>query len=256
MVKASKNELTSLFKQAFEGMGYDFGGYESAADMIVWAQMHGLNSFEKIRKRLPTIVQDKRESVAQCRVTSDGELVIDAKANSSIAVAAMALDIAYVEAIKSEVACVSVLNCYDRNLVVKKLVDCALRGMLCLAYWHDGEVLHWVTSDTGVCCPEYAKYPLKNWPEAKFLQGKDQQSLFVVCAKNKPALEAYITQYLPRLNEMSPIIMLPKMMKSSYLEALTNGIEIDNDFWKELATIGLKVLVESTEQSRMGAGAS
>lgn len=37
------------------------------------------------------------------------------------------------------------------------------------------------------------------------------------------------------------------MMKSSYTDALTDGIEIDRDFWGELAVLGREVLVESSE---------
>ena len=44
------------------------------------------------------------------------------------------------------------------------------------------------------------------------------------------------------------------IMKTSYTHALTDGSEIDRDFWNELAVLGQEVLVESTEKSRMGAG--
>lgn len=272
-MKASRNELIALFKQAFEGVGFDLGGYENAADMIIWAQMHGLNSFDVMRKRMADYQQRKellREQLTpkQLNADSDENAVIDAKNNSSIVAAGMAFYIAYVKAIKSTVAKVNVLNCFDRKLTIKKLVDCAKRGMVCLAYWRDGATLHVVTSDTGVCCPEYRQYSITALSEQDDLAAEQhyfskqhQQTLFVVCANNAANLQEYITHNLPELesNQTSQAnqskVISPAMMKSSYIEALTNGIDIDPSFWQELATLGTQVLVESTEQSRMGAGA-
>jgi LDH2 family malate/lactate/ureidoglycolate dehydrogenase len=254
-VKASRNELIALFKLAFEGVGFDFGGYENAADMIIWAQMHGLKSFDVMRNRMPDFEERKQLLVEQLTPDSKKNSIIDAKGNSSIVAAGMALGITYVEAIKSGVANVTVLNCYDRMLTIKKLVDCAKRGVVCLAYWRDGETLHVVTSDTGDCCPEYIQYPLKNLAGGVCLNEQHQQTLFVVCASDSAGLKSYISNNLPELKGNKTLVMSPTMMKSSYTGALTNGIEIDNDFWKELATLGKEVLVESTEQSRMGAGA-
>jgi hypothetical protein len=259
-VKASRNELIALFKQAFEGVGFDFGGYENAADMIIWSQMHGMNSFESIRQRMSVFAQRKRllaEQLAPDTLVLDAKnnSVIDAKGNSSIVAAGMAFDIAYVKALESGVAHTTVLNCHDRKLVIKKLVDCANRGFVCLAYWHDGETLHVITSDTGVCCPEYFQYKLEDLDGSDCLNEKHQQTLFVVCASHASGLQEYISNNLPELKGNQSLVMSPTMMKSSYTAALTDGIEIDNSFWKELAILGKEVLVESTEQSRMGAGA-
>lgn len=257
-MKASRNELIALFKQAFEGVGFDFGGYESAADMIVWGQMHGLDSFEMIRKRMPDFVQRKRLQVEPCSLESEGNnkerSVIDAKGNSSIVAAGIALDITYVEAMKSGVARATVLNCHDRKLVIKKLADCTNRGVVCLAYWRDDKTLKVVTSDTGIYCPEYSQYPLKSLSDGEYLNEKHQQTLFVVCATESEGLQKYISKNLPELQTSKTVVMSPMMMKSNYTTALTDGIEIDSDFWNELALLGQEVLVESTEQSRMGAG--
>jgi LDH2 family malate/lactate/ureidoglycolate dehydrogenase len=257
-VKASRNELRALFKQAFEGVGFDFGGYESAADMIVWGQMHGLDSFAMIRKRLPDFEQRRRLQIEPCSLESKESnkehSVIDAKGNSCIVAAGIALDITYVEAMTSGVADATVLNCHDRKLVIKKLADCAKRGVVCLAYWRDDKTLKVVTSDTGVCCPEYSQYPLKDLLGGEYLNENHQQSLFVVCATESAGLQEYISKNLAELQGIKTVVISPTMMKSSYTTALTDGIEIDRDFWSELTVLGQEVLVESTEQSRMGAG--
>ena len=260
MMKASRNELMALFKQAFEGVGFDFGGYENAADMIIWTQMHGLNSFDSIRHRMSVFAQRKRllvEQLAPDTLVLDAKdnSVIDAKGNSSIVAAGMAFNIAYVNAIQSGVANVSVLNCYDRKLAIKTLVDCANRGFVCLAYWRDAESLHVITSDTGACCPAYCQYKLEDLEGSDCLNEKHQQTLFVVCASHASGLQQYISNNLPELKGNQGFVISPTMMKSSYTAALTNGIEIDRGFWQELAILGRAVLVESTEQSRMGAGA-
>jgi len=259
-MRASRNELIALFKQAFEGVGFDFGGYENAADMIIWTQMHGMNSFQSIRNRMSVFEQRKQLLAEQfvpdtLLLDAKDHSVIDAKGNSSIVAAGMAFDIAYVKALKSGVAYTTVLNCHDRKLAIKKLVDCANRGFVCLAYWRDSETLHVITSDTGFCCPEYLQYKLEDLDGSDCLNEKNQQTLFVVCASHASGLQEYIANNLPELKGNQTFVMSPTVMKSSYMAALTNGIEIDSSFWEELVVLGKEVLVESTEQSRMGAGA-
>jgi LDH2 family malate/lactate/ureidoglycolate dehydrogenase len=254
-MKASRNELIALFKQAFEGVGFDFGGYESAADMIVWAEMHGLHSFKSIRNRMPVFEQRKRILAEQLVPVYRENAIIDAKRNSSIVAAGMAFDIAYVRAIHGAVAKVTVINCYDRKLAIKKLVDCANRDVVCLAYWRDGEILHVVHSDTGFCCPEYSQYKLEDVGISECFNEEHQQTLFVICAKDVMGMQEYMANNVPELKGNKTVVISPLKMKLSYTEALTNGIVIDSDFWKELTILGQEVLVESTEQSRMGAGA-
>jgi len=43
-------------------------------------------------------------------------------------------------------------------------------------------------------------------------------------------------------------------MQESYQQMLEQGIEIDEQFWVELDNLVARVLVESTESSRAGAG--
>ena len=216
------------------------------------------DSFDVIRKNIPDYEQRKnslREQPEQLTSDSNENVVIDAKNNSSIVAAVMAFDIAYVEAIKNSIAKVTVLNCYDRKLIIKKVVDCAKRGVVCLAYWHDGETLHVVTSNTDDSCPEYTQYSMTALADEDYLHEKHQQTLFVVCASDIASLQQYISKNLSDLKGNQTKVISPTMMKSSYMSTLTNGIEIDPRFWQELAVLGNQVLVESTEQSRMGAGA-
>ena len=122
-MKASRNELIALFKQAFEGVGFDFGGYESAADMIVCGQMQGIDSFAMIRKRMPDFSLRRRLQIGPCLLESKEDdkehSVIDEKGNSCIVAAGIALDVTYVEAMKSGLADTTILNCHDRKLVIK-----------------------------------------------------------------------------------------------------------------------------------------
>ena len=43
-------------------------------------------------------------------------------------------------------------------------------------------------------------------------------------------------------------------MRDSYQYRLEQGIEIDQQFWSELDSLVARVLVESTDSSRAGAG--
>ena len=254
-MKASRNELTALFKLAFEGLGFDLGGYENAADMIIWGQMHGLNSFDAIENRITALQKRKNLSLQKLTPASTAYLTIDAKGNSSIVAAPMAFDICYVEAISHGKAKVTIENCYDRALAIKKLVDCNKKGVACLSYWRDQNQLHFVQTVQGHCCPQYRQYPLNAFVEHSDLQAQHQQSLFVFCATDQQALQAYITEHFADINSLKVKTITAETMKTNFQQALTHGTEIKASLWQTLATLGKTVLVESTEQSRMGAGA-
>ena len=47
----------------------------------------------------------------------------------------------------------------------------------------------------------------------------------------------------------------PDTLRANYRSALNQGLAMDEALWEQLQTLALRVLVESSEQSRMGAGA-
>ena len=52
-MNVSKTELTALLKQVFEALGFSSGEHQNAAEMVVWAQMCGLEGLPELRRGLP-----------------------------------------------------------------------------------------------------------------------------------------------------------------------------------------------------------
>jgi hypothetical protein len=80
----------------------------------------------------------------------------------------------------------------------------------------------------------------------------DPQSLRIFCGKSLDAIEE---QYVAEL-EFGDLLdtFSEAEMADSYRNSLEEGIEIDESLWKTLDSLVARVLVESTDSSRAGAG--
>ncbi len=80
----------------------------------------------------------------------------------------------------------------------------------------------------------------------------DRQSLRIFCG---PDLETIEKQYAEQLEFGSLVETYPKAeMADCYRNSVEQGIEINEALWKTLDDLVAKILVESTADSRAGAG--
>ncbi|MGB2260801.1 MAG: hypothetical protein ACPH4D_06960, partial [Porticoccaceae bacterium] len=78
------------------------------------------------------------------------------------------------------------------------------------------------------------------------------QSLMIFVGNDLAAVEA---TFSAAINPGPPTeTTSPDSMINSYNDMLEQGIEIDDNLWHELDSLVARVLVESTESSRAGAG--
>ena len=255
-MKVSKSELTALLKQVFEGLGFACGEHENAANMIVWAQMSGLDGLSELARGLPYLVAQPHIPL-QCVADDEAHAVLDAGGSSGLNCADVAINLAYVKALASGSSSVTVLNCHNRKLLGKAIMDCGDRAMACMMYWSDASdptLKHTLSiaphSTTGVL-PRYTLNRVKQQSNVGQLH---QQSLFIHCSSQWQQLEELLSSVLyPRQEELN--VIEPETMRDNYRCALSHGLTMEKDLWQRLQELAQIVLVESSEQSRMGAGA-
>jgi LDH2 family malate/lactate/ureidoglycolate dehydrogenase len=257
MICVSSNELTGLLKQAFEGMGFTVGDYEDAAEMVVAAQMYGLDALGELALALPQLAERENQGLA-LREEDASSAVIDARGSSSFHCASTALDLAYTKALEQTVATVTILNCRNPILVFKKLLSCCLRGVACSAHWRsaadfsEAHLLRVLPDGEAGTAPQ-CSYQRGAVPEDSL--PTPPQSLRLSCSVSQQALIDCDTAAgaMPTALEYR---LGPQAMAAGFEQALSNGIMIKEMLWAQLGQQAARVLVASSEQSRMGAGAS
>lgn len=248
-MRVSKNELNAMLKQALEGCGFDAGRYESAADMLVWAEMHGLAVLNNLAGQLARFAGGHTPEI-DIKAGEDVALAIDANGASALQCGELIADAVFAKAVARGLCRASVCALRDRQLIAKKLVDCCARGAYCCAFWpdtHQPQTVHSITCLSASACPQIARFET-----AIVLQ---HQSLYVVCAMNESGLLDCVADHYAFLHATPSQGMEPAALQSHYQQTLDHGIEIDESLWQTMGALAARVLVETNEQSRKGAGA-
>lgn len=256
-MKVSKTEMTSLLKQVFEALGFHVGEHESAAEMLVWAQMHGLRGFPELQQALPRLVDQDRPPPLELISEEDDRVVLDACGGSVLNCADVVMGLACARALSNDLCCVVVHNCHDRKLIIKAVTDCSRGGMCSMAYWRaesspDTAHLIWLEADVGVDgLPNYTA----GEPHVKCtIDTSESQSLFFLCSRDAQSWAQRRSSILS--DDPEPLTIAdPEKMGAHYQKAISDGLSIDEDLWRRLQLLARRVLVESSEQSRHGAGA-
>lgn len=242
-MKVSRNELMASLKKAFEGLGFSVGDYQDAAAMVVWSQMHGFNGLQQLQLALPFLANCPCLH-AKLIEDTDQQALLDGQYSSLLLCGSQTVRLACAMARQHGSGCVQLDNCHNRAFVIQRLVSAAQLGSALIAYWQNGTIGHKVTIEPYAKQPEYQQYRVDD--------SATSQSLFVFAGSDLLPLEQqFLSQFKlgAQVNGLST-----ETMQESYQQMLEQGIEIDEQFWVELDNLVARVLVESTESSRAGAG--
>ncbi len=244
----SMNELKAALRRCFEATGYFVGNYEDAANMILWLEKHGLSGLVELERALPFIDQDKDKPLSSVVYEDSTSAIIDSHGRSALNCIAASVDLAHAKALESGIATVTVHNCHNRMFILKALTDCGRRGISVAAYWRNGSQTvteHTAAIKAGERYPSYSEAITSLKTNAD-----DKQALTIICSS--------------RVDLTSSLQQSKGNRRARYLSAeqvaankdhsVEHGIEIDEALWEEINRIGAGVLVESSEQSRQGAG--
>ncbi|MFT5138092.1 MAG: LDH2 family malate/lactate/ureidoglycolate dehydrogenase [Arenicella sp.] len=253
-MRASPDELKSLFKQAFEACGYDFGGYEVAAEMVVWSQMHGFNIFPVIQECLLPLAQNSLSP--KVLLDEPHKLIFDNQGHSVLVSASQIVNLACAKAMQRGFCVLQVQNCEHPVMLAKLLCDSNNFGLHANAYWYQAQTQQTLElrTDALQACPELRYY--SNVGGDLSASGLNPGQLNIIFSRQDHVDDAELFADTNKLFENAQLDqrLTPQYFVQHYQQSLDLGIEIEADLWQQLLEIGAEVLVESTEQSRQGAG--
>lgn len=237
------NELTSLLKRCLEGRGYTQSDFEDAATAIAWLESHGMNGLDLVSSQWIPDNDSPVSIVTGESCTSKLKL----NTNNVAFCGRMIVDLACSHATDFGIGQLEVHHCVGRRAIMASLANCSARGLNAIAYWSDGDNLY-VASIT-------AAQPA---PELRHLSreigiGTNPEHLYIVCSSESQVTTS-LSNTLLRNDSLADKFTSSVDFAARYDAALNSGIHVDDTVATELARDASAVLVESTEQSRMGAG--
>lgn len=242
-MKVSKNELMASLKKAFEGLGFQPGDYYDAADMVVWLETHGFDGFERLQKAL-AYLNTTAPNHAVLVQEDEQNAVLDGEDSSILLCGSEAVDLLIAQVMQGSAARLQLNNCYNRTFILQRLVKAAQRNIAFVAFWRQEDYCVKVSVAAGAKLPEYSTFAMTELLEP--------QTLTIFAGKELKIIGEQFSAQLV----MGPLLttFTEAEMAACYLESLERGIEIDEELWQMLDDLVARILVESTESSRAGAG--
>lgn len=242
------NELTSLLKRSFEGLGYQQGEYEDAATATVWLEARGMNGIEMITTHWSRF---ETGSQNQIKLTDPvhAQAALDANDRSVAFCGRVATDLAIAAAGDSAIGRIDIQQCHDCEAILPSLEHCANQGLHAIAYWADDNGLH-----IGVAIPEQPGCDYCCVPKSAESRVTSQH-LSISCSGDGEKIRAIVSELTGGDTEYEKGIKVRSTdMQKAYEATIANGMTVDIGAVKTLTAAADQVLVEATEQSRLGAG--
>jgi len=265
-MKVSYNELQGLCRKAFCAMGFEDGDASDAADMVAWMQLYELSGLAALGRGLDFLLEDQGEQPAEL-IYSDGDLaVLDSHGASVLKSSTLALELGFAKARARGLAVIKIRHCHNRQLIMGYLARLAGRGMNVTAFWRNAQAPDTAAqapageqaTDTplieqvvgfraGSPVPEIRVYAVHEVPE----ENEPNDGVTLIMANH--------VDLLPSLRSEYQLDLLARHQESDLLacreRAMRDGIEVDDALWARLKHLATRLLVESGDASRSGAGA-
>lgn len=244
-MRASYNELRSLFKQVYQGAGLATGWYEAAADNVVWTQAIGQNSFDLFEQQIEAGMafnacevetnQDERELLA----VDLGDACLSYGAH-------IVAGLAQARALELDECVCTIKTKAPKTFLLKEIAKLKPTGLRGLVVWNEGE--HAILAEH---CADGLGIRLDKQLR---IENIDDQALFLL-AKSPERLTELIARYYLGNEQHRAMAYSADDLQSHFQENLQSGIKISPELWQKLTDLAAHSLVEATEQSRRGAGA-
>ncbi|WP_017429137.1 Ldh family oxidoreductase [Vreelandella jeotgali] len=250
-MKVSYNELQGLCRKAFLGMGFADGDASDAADMVAWMQLHELDGLEALNRGLDHVLAEQQEPArAPATIYADDDLaVLDGQSYSVLSSSSLALELGFAKARARGLAVIKIRRCHNRQLIMGYLARIAGRGMNVTAFWRNGQrplIEQVVGFRANGQVPEIRVYAINQVP----VENAHNDGVTLILANH--------VELLPDMRSAYDYELLACHRESALLasreRAMLDGITIDDAVWNKLKHLAARILVESTEASRSGAG--
>lgn len=251
MMKVSFNELQVLCRKAFSALGFAEGDAVDAADMVAWLEVHGLNGVQALNKGLAFLVKENPTQRLTILYQDADLTVLDAHRQTILGNASLALELGFARARTRGLSITRIRHCHNRVLILGYLARLAKRGMNVTAFWrnaHDPLIEQMVGFKAGNPIPEMCIYTVEDAPEG----AEPHEDITLIMANH--------VDLMPSMRSEFAFSNLQQQSNNNLLRfrenALVEGLEVDENLWQTLKTLAGQLLVEATDASRSGAGAS
>lgn len=117
-MKVSLNELQSVCRKAFVGMGFTAGHADDAAAMVAWMQSYGLDGLKELSEGLECVVASATSDRPQV-IYQDADLaVVDGQKKSVLSSGNLAMELAFAKARVRGLAVIKIRHCRQRQLIM------------------------------------------------------------------------------------------------------------------------------------------
>lgn len=241
----SLNELRALMRRTYEALyhhGYDFS---VMARSCLWLETHGLDGIGLIIRSLPDFETSCRE--IELTEPSANHFVLEGHGRCLIPFVNAAADLAIAAAQDDGLGTIDILNVFGRLNIFAALKKSARLNLCASAIWYDAgeERTHilWLK-------------PYKDLPDYYILDEAHsgpwgESGLRFVCSNTEEIISRRVRVVLPQ--EIVPH-KTSAQFAAAYAAALADGIVVNRAVYTELNKIADRLLVPSTEASRLGAG--
>jgi hypothetical protein len=249
-IRISINEFKALLNRACEayyGHKYDF---EDTAAIIQWLELHELmgvvnfleitNVDPKKLKLLPVISEDQKK-----------RFVFRNQDHSLIHTSSIITDMTLAKCHQDNLCHTNIINILDPIAILPSLIRCSQKGYHAKAWWTDSEknLLHMASINPN------EKYPSYSIIKINTLIPNNNSDLDLICSRNRiNSIESSI-KIQPISNKENIIQEISvSEFKQYYNHKIINGLHIKTNYYQKLLQIADQILVEASEQSRLGAG--
>lgn len=247
-INLSMNELSSLLKRSIEAFGYCQGDCEDAAAAVVWLESRGIGGLDAFVSSCLTQDEYGGEPLRPFAGKTNVQ-VIDACDRSVFFCGRTAVDLACALATVEKAGRIEIKNCRDRKAILASLQICAAREINAVVQWCDDESVHIALLN--------ARQPGLDYRQIRRTVDHEpsMSSLNVVCSKSRQMIDTAAADLAGGDVETALVAKISSTdMQAHYATAVKHGLRVDPNIVRTLTVAADAVLVEATEQSRLGAG--
>ena len=244
----SRNELYALLKRACEAHFGRACDYEAIAEQILWLECHGLSGVQLAQSCIEKVHSSDLQAISPLIGTDTrNKACLNAEGASLLCIADLLADFTISRAAADGFCCIELSNVHETPAILPQLTRIRQAGFVA-ALWVSDEsagTVAWAR-----ITPEASLPDLTGWENAP--QRPQVATLTLVAAQDEKALSHAASAAGAAGGAWPKPEVTPEMLEQCHNDCLSHGIPVDDlGLLNEIAD---RILVETSEASRMGAG--
>lgn len=234
MTIISVNELVTTCQKIIEVYGYGWGSHTDIAELVCWLELHELNGLERLRQLIVNEALTTYRPVAHSQ--ADDSVTIDGLGQSAIIYALPSLDFTNAlfqqqSRINGQSLRVNVINVSDATFFVAAAAHLAIDQPVSITGADNGQHFNaWIRRDS-------VTFMTIDGTESS---SDDANSITLTIADSRETADLPGAGLVRKFNS-----------QRTRADALADGISVDPVLWQSLVTESKRILVPSTEHSRL-----